>query len=296
VISDIRMPEMSGIELLGAIKELDSSIKVILITAFATLETAVEALKMGARDYITKPFDLEEVFQSVKRIVGTGKNLEDALAENGGHIENDLTAKSEVRQHMLKLLNQVAKSNATVLLYGETGTGKEIVSKTIRNRSDRREKAFVEVNCAAIPENLLESEFFGYEKGAFTGAAAKKPALISKQPEKRISREALQKLIAYEWPGNIRELENTIERCVVVTSGSLITLGDLPENILDRETPDTSAAEAKTLGDAVDSAEKNAILKVLEECCGNGTQVSQELGISRRSLHRKLLKYNIEDL
>jgi transcriptional regulator with PAS, ATPase and Fis domain len=242
------------------------------------------------------PSILEEVFQSVKRIVGTGKNLEDALAENGGHIENDLTAKSEVRQHMLKLLNQVAKSNATVLLYGETGTGKEIVSKTIRNRSDRREKAFVEVNCAAIPENLLESEFFGYEKGAFTGAAAKKPALISKQPEKRISREALQKLIAYEWPGNIRELENTIERCVVVTSGSLITLGDLPENILDRETPDTSAAEAKTLGDAVDSAEKNAILKVLEECCGNGTQVSQELGISRRSLHRKLLKYNIEDL
>lgn len=400
VISDIKMPEMSGIELLKAVKKLDTSIEVILITAFATLETAVEALKMGARDYITKPFNLEEVFQAIDRIVGSGENLEEDLTESSGQIENYLTAKSEVMQHMLRLLNQVAKSNATVILYGETGTGKEIASKTIHDMSDRRDKAFVKVNCAAIPENLLESELFGYEKGAFTGAATKKPgrfeladggtifldeigdmplglqakllrvlqekeferlggtktlkvdvriiaatnknlanlvkqekfredlyyrlsvvpiqipplrkrkediptlvghfllrsAVISKQPEKRISREALQKLIAYEWPGNIRELENTIERCVVVTAGNLITLDDLPENIGSREAENPSVTEAGTLDEAVDSAEKNAIIKVLEECGGNRTLASQRLGISRRSLHRKLLKYNIEDL
>ncbi len=399
LISDIKMPEMSGIELLKAVKELDTSIEVILITAFATLETAVEALKMGARDYITKPFNLEEIFQSIDRIVGTGEDLEEDLTEGGGQIENYLTAKSEVMQHMLKLLNQVAKSNATVILYGETGTGKEIASKTIHDMSDRKDKAFVKVNCAAIPENLLESELFGYEKGAFTGAATKKPgrfeladggtifldeigdmplglqakllrvlqekeferlggtktlkvdvriiaatnknlanlvkqgkfredlyyrlsvvpiqipplrkrkediptlvehfllrsAVISKQPEKKVSKEALQRLISYEWPGNIRELENTIERCVVVTSGNLITLDDLPENIRGTE-ESASLSEAGTLDEAVDSAEKNAIIKVLEECGGNRTQASQRLGISRRSLHRKLLKYNIEDL
>ncbi|HWR62022.1 MAG TPA: sigma-54 dependent transcriptional regulator, partial [Clostridia bacterium] len=395
-------PDVDGIELLKAIKALDSSIAVILITAFATLETAVEALKMGARDYITKPFDLEEIYAAISRIAGDGKEeLEaDLLVVNEQSANNYLTAKSAVMQHLLKLLNQVAGSNATVMLYGETGTGKEIASKTIHDLSGRRDKPFIKVNCAAIPDALLESELFGYEKGAFTGAATRKPgrfelaergsifldeigdmplsvqakllrvlqereferlggiktikvdvriiaatnknlaslvkqgtfredlyyrlnvvpieipplrerkedvptlvehflfkaSSISGNTPKKISDGAMEALVNYNWPGNIRELENIIERCVVVTSGNLITLEDLPEYIAGYGTEGTDCpAKANTLDETVDNAEKSAIVKILQECGGNRTHASEKLGISRRSLHRKIIKYNIED-
>lgn len=402
VITDIKMPGMSGIELLKAIKDFDSSIAVILITAFATLETAVEALKMGARDYITKPFNLEEICLSISHIAGSGKDeLEaDLLVVNEQAASNYLTAKSAVMQHLLKLLNQVASSNATVLLYGETGTGKEIASKTIHDFSGRKDKPFIKVNCSAIPDALLESELFGYEKGAFTGAVTKKPGRfeladggsifldeigdmplnvqakllrvlqereferlggtktikvdvriiaatnknlaslvkqgvfredlyyrlnvvpidiptlrkrkediptlvehflskssgISKNAPKKITDDAMQKLINYEWPGNIRELENIIERCVVVTAGDLITLEDLPVEITscDGEKGDCST-KANSLDETVDNAEKSAIIKILRECGGSRTNASEKLGISRRSLHRKIIKYDIED-
>ncbi len=177
VITDIKMPDMDGIALLKAIKEMDSSIAVILITAFATLETAVEALKIGARDYITKPFNLEEICLSISNIVGNSNcELEiDLLEANENTVNDYLTAKSPAMQHMQKLLNQVADCNVTVILYGETGTGKEIASRTIHDLSGRKDKPFIKVNCAAIPDALLESELFGYEKGAFTGAVTKKP-------------------------------------------------------------------------------------------------------------------------
>lgn len=402
VITDIKMPDMSGVELLKEIKALDSSIAVILITAFATLETAVEALKMGARDYISKPFDLEEIYSSISRIVGDGNNeLEaDLLGVSEKSANNYLTARSRIMQDLLKLLNQVADSNATVILYGETGTGKEIVSKTIHDLSGRRDKPFIKLNCAAIPDTLLESELFGYEKGAFTGAVTRKPGRfelanegtifldeigdmplgvqakllralqereferlggtktikvdvriiaatnknleslvkqgifredlyyrlnvvpiqipplrerkddipvlveqflykssgISGKAPKRILEDALEALVNYSWPGNIRELENIVERCVVVTSGNLIALEDLPEYILRNGTKvENPAINANTLDEAVDNAEKNAITKVLQECLGNRTHASEKLGISRRSLHRKIIKYNIED-
>ncbi len=402
VITDIKMPDMNGIELLKAIKALDTSIAVILITAFATLETAVEALKMGARDYIIKPFNLEEIYLSISRIVGDGNDeLETGLLEEDEQAANNyLTVKSPVMQHVLKLLHQVANSNATVILYGETGTGKEIASKTIHDLSERKDKPFIKVNCAAIPDTLLESELFGYEKGAFTGAATKKPgrfeladggsifldeigdmplgiqakllrvlqereferlggtktikidvriiaatnknlaslvktgkfredlyyrlnvvpieipplrqrkediptfiehflfksSSISKHPPKKISNEAMQRLIGYEWPGNIRELENIIERCVVVTARNLITLEDLPEDIVKCNVKNTDClTKANTLDETVDHAEKNAIIKILQECEGNRTHASEKLGISRRSLHRKIIKYAIED-
>jgi len=402
VITDIRMPVMNGIELLKEIKTQDSSIAVILVTAFATLETAVEALKMGARDYITKPFDLEEIYSAISHIVGNGHDeLEaDLLVVNEQAANNYLTAKSAVMQHLLKLLNQVAGSNATVMLYGETGTGKEVASKVIHDLSGRKGKPFIKVNCAAIPDALLESELFGYEKGAFTGAATKKPgrfeladggsifldeigdmplsiqakllrvlqereferlggiktikvdvriiaatnkdlanlvkqgvfredlyyrlnvvpieipplrerkddipvlvehfllraADISGNAPKQITDEAVKALADYNWPGNIRELENIIERCVVVTAGNLITLEDLPQYIAMCDAAGTAPpAKTNTLDETVDNAEKSAIVKILRECNGNRTHASEKLGISRRSLHRKIIRYDIED-
>ena len=403
VISDIKMPGMNGIDLLKKIKNIDPSIKVVMITAFATVETAVEALRIGASDYITKPFDIHEVISCVKNIIDNSNEtdgIDNAHEKSTDKIENYFTSKSSSMNKIMRLIEQVADVRSTVMLYGETGTGKEIAARALHNLSSRREKPFIKVNCAAIPEQLLESELFGYEKGAFTGAVIRKPgkfelanegtifldeigdispamqvkllrvlqereiehlggirtvkvdvrvisatnknleelvqkglfrndlyyrlnvvpiylpplrdrkedidllidrflkqsAEISGKPEKKISKEAYEKLNNYYWPGNVRELENIIERCVVVTTGNLIDIKDLPSDIIDcsENLPSTNGAIPK-LDDAVDNVEREIIIKTLEECDGNRTRASEVLGISRRSLHRKIIKYNIED-
>lgn len=403
VITDIRMPGISGIELLAKIRELDSSIKVLIMTAFATLETAIEALKMGARDYITKPFNLEDVVSSVKRVLESSEMVELEsinVKSESKLLDTFLYSKSSKMSKVVELIKQVADSHATIMIYGETGTGKELAAQTIHSLSPRKEEPFIKVNCSAIPETLLESELFGYEKGAFTGATARKPgrfeladggsifldeigditpaiqvkllrvlqekefqplgstktnkvdiriiaatnknleelvrqklmredlyyrlnvvpvtlpplrerkediellvdhfllksSFISGKPKKSLSPRALSKLLAYDWPGNIRELENIVERCVVVTPSETIDWADLPEHIRNNEGIGFSdAARCTTIDDAVDSAEREAILKALHECNGNRTKASELLGISRRSLHRKILKYGIED-
>jgi DNA-binding NtrC family response regulator len=178
VITDIKMPGMSGIELLKKIKGIDPIIKVIIITAFATLETAIEALKIGANDYITKPFDIGEIITSVKRLEA---DLEEyslftgEFRELNESVERFLSSKSSVMNRSIELIKQVADTRSTVMLHGETGTGKELAAMALHSISSRNDKPFIKVNCAAIPEQLLESELFGYEKGAFTGAVAKKP-------------------------------------------------------------------------------------------------------------------------
>ncbi len=406
VITDIRMPDMSGIELLKKIKETDPTVKVVMMTAFATLETAIEALKMGARDYITKPFNLDDVVNAVACLLESSDDAEPAslgILRESKAIENYLICRSGKMKSLMQLVEQVADSHATIMIYGETGTGKELAAQAIHNLSSRRDKPFIKVNCAAIPENLLESELFGYEKGAFTGAAARKPgrfeladggsifldeigdippsiqvkllrvlqekefqhlgglktikvdvriiaatnrnleemvrrkvmredlyyrlnvvpitmpplrerredikllidhflvrsASISGKPKKHITSEAVQELMNYYWPGNIRELENIIERCVVVTAGDVIDLQDLPGYILEsvklHKEDKTYAPQGEKLDDALDSAEQEAITKALKEYRGNRTKAAEALGISRRSLHRKIAKYNIED-
>ena len=400
VITDIKMPEMSGIELLSKINYIDPTIKVILVTAFAAIETAVEALKMGALDYITKPFDLDDVLLSVEKIAaGLEKNdYTETIKEENVSIENFFSSKSIKMQNAIELMRQVSDTKSTVMVSGETGTGKELAAQIIHSLSSRHDKPFIKVNCAAIPENLLESELFGYEKGAFTGAVNSKPgrfeladtgtlfldevgditplmqvkllravqereferlggtktikvdvriigatnknlenmvkeggfrqdlyyrlnvvpitlpplrerkedieqlieyflkesSLISNKNIKKITREALLFLKKYNWPGNIRELENIVERCIVITLGNTIDAGNLPDYILNFDESRSNFNE-DDLTAVVDNAERNIIVKSLKECSGNRTKASEVLGISRRSLHRKIIKYNIED-
>ena len=312
-------------------------------------------------------------------------------------IKNNLESKNPEMIKIIEMIEHVADTNATVMIYGETGTGKELAAQALHNFSSRCDKSFIKVNCAAIPELLLESELFGYEKGAFTGAIIRKPgrfelanggsifldeigdispsvqgkllrvlqereierlggtktlkidvriiaatnknlellvnegtfrkdlyyrlnvvpvnlpalkerredipilvkifltkaSSISNKPIKQISEDAIKKLINYDWPGNIRELENIIERCVVVISKDIIETKDLPLYIANNR--NVVIELGSKLDDVVDCAERDAIIKALIENNGNRTKASEILGISRRSLHRKISKYNIEE-
>lgn len=402
VISDIKMPGMSGIELLNRIGSIAPFIKVIMITAFATIDTAIEALRMGAKDYITKPFNIDEVVQAIKKltpekeeVVIRGEDLQKEIKT----ISSSLESRSASMIKVIDMIKHIADTKATVMIYGETGTGKELAAQTLHNFSSRKDKPFIKVNCAAIPETLLESELFGYEKGAFTGAAVRKPgkfeladegsifldeigdispgvqvkllrilqereferlggtktikvdvriiaatnknleelvkqgnfredlyyrlnvvpitmpplrdrnedipmlienflsksADISGRIAKKVGSEALQKLVMYSWPGNIRELQNIIERCVVISTRDTINVEDLPQNIVDFSSMPDDEEEGSRLDEVLDSAERDVILKSLKENKGNRTKTAEALGISRRSLHRKIIKYNIED-
>jgi len=402
VITDIKMPGISGIELLNKIRDIDTSIQVIIITAFATLETAIEALKMGARDYITKPFNLEDILFSVRKIINSIDNTDivDTHSKNSvDNINKSLSSNSPSMRKIIDMISRVADTKSTVMIYGETGTGKELAAHSLHVLSSRNDKPFIKVNCAAIPDSLLDSELFGYDKGAFTGAAVKKPgrfelanggsifldeigdispavqvkllrvlqereiqhlggiktikidvriiaatnrnleelvkkqlfredlyyrlnvvpinlpplrerkedilmlansflckaSVISGREKKQITENALKYLTNFNWPGNIRELENIIERRVVITSEEIITEDDLPSFITQYDPLNSIEKQCDTLDIVIDNAEKEVLIKALKQCNGNRTKASQLLGISRRSLHRKIIKYSIED-
>jgi two-component system response regulator AtoC len=168
VISDLRMPRVDGLTLLKHVVAHRPEIPVILITAHGTVDTAVEALKLGAFDYVTKPFDRDEFRAIVAKAARTSElRLADVGPEGEKH---EISGKSRAIREVYAMIDRVAKTPSTVLITGESGTGKELIANAIHRNSDRADKAFIRVNCAAIPESLVESELFGYEKGAFTGA------------------------------------------------------------------------------------------------------------------------------
>lgn len=179
VITDLKLPGMDGLEFLQAIKHADAHLPVILMTAFGTVETAVQAMKAGASDYVLKPFSLEEMKLIVRkelnlrRLQEENRSLREALGQR--YEFKNIVARSSKMQEVLAVVDRVAPSNSTVLLGGETGAGKDMIARAIHQHSRRSSGPFVKINCAAIPENLLESELFGYERGAFTGAISAKP-------------------------------------------------------------------------------------------------------------------------
>ncbi|MDD6310902.1 MAG: sigma-54 dependent transcriptional regulator [Firmicutes bacterium] len=407
IISDIRMPNMDGIEFLHKVREFDRSVGFILITAFATTETAIDALRSGAQDYVTKPFDIDELVSVVKKLEASLYSEESRDALDSMVVNPKIVSKSPKMQEVYELAKKVALADATVLITGESGTGKEVISTQIHEWSNRADKPMIKVNCGAIPDNLLESELFGYEKGAFTGAATSKPgrfeiadggtlfldeigdispalqvkllrvlqektferlggvssitvdvrviaatnknlkeevekgnfredlyyrlnvvpihipplrerkedikylvdyflrhsaAISGGIAPKKISTAAMERLINYSWPGNIRELENIIERCIVITSDDVIEASCLPSDIIyagSSAAVDSAGAQSDNssntmLTDTIDSKEREVIIRVLEENGGNKTKSALALGISRRSLHRKIQKYGID--
>ncbi len=390
VLTDIRMPDMDGLELFKHIIAYDSCIKVHLMTAFASVETAIDALKMGAQDYIRKPFNIDDVLDSIRK---TEMILNHSACQDDEPLkpESLLVCQSDAMKQLLNMIQKVAQSSSTVYIHGETGVGKELVARTIHENSPRSQMPFIKVNCSALPETLLESELFGYEKGAFTGAYTKKlgrfelanggtifldeigdvspliqlkllriiqqkelerlggtqtipldvriitatnkdldqlvksgefredlyyrlnviplsvPPLRERKedlrelidnfiknstasPEKQLSKEALDALLNYSWPGNVRELENIIERLMVFSDGDIITLEDIPDKIMTAEVQSSGQ-----LSKNVENTEEQLIRAALTETGGNITHAAEKLGISRRSLHRKLNKFNIKN-
>lgn len=403
VISDIKMPRMSGMELLAKIRERTSETMMIMITAFSSTEEAVEAMKQGAYDYITKPFRNEEIRLVIKNAlerkqlrrenVALRKELTQRYSISG------LIGKSKSMQHVFDLIERVAANRVNVMVTGESGTGKELVARAIHFTSDRRDQPFLPVNCGAIPENLLESELFGHEKGAFTGAVQQKPGLFevagsgtlfldeigelpammqvkllralqereirrvggtknisvdariiaatNKSLESEISsgrfredlfyrlnvirielpplrdrrediplliehlfakvtgrnkvsicEKALQRLIDYSWPGNIRELENCIERCVVLGHVDRIDEGGLPPQLLvssanvSSDLPEIPAS-GFDLDQYIGEIEKSLLLQALHKSSGVRKHAADLLGISFRSIRYRLAKFGL---
>jgi two-component system response regulator FlrC len=177
VITDMRMPKMSGMDVLRGIKKISPKTPVILITAYGTVSTAVEAMKEGASEFIMKPFSLDDLEFVVKNVLvtnGGGQTRPDEAGGDGAYPEREIVTKDPGMLSLLAMLKGIAKSKSSVLIQGESGTGKELIARFIYRHSSRRQRPFVAVNCAAIPHNLLESEMFGYERGAFTGASQRK--------------------------------------------------------------------------------------------------------------------------
>jgi len=398
VLTDQKMPGLSGLELIEAVRAQNPETPVIVMTAYGTIETAVAAIKAGAADYLTKPLNLDELLHRVEqvrerqRLVGENRELRQALGER--HRVEGIIGESGRMQDVLSLVRRVAASDATVLVRGESGTGKELIAKAIHHASRRAAAPLVRVNCAALPETLLESELFGHEKGAFTGAVASRKGRFeladggslfldeigdlplhlqvkllrvlqerefervgSSRPipadvrvlaathrdlealvragafrddlyyrinvvtialpplrERRediprlidhflagfaakngkaiqgLTREARDALLRYDYPGNVRELENLIERAVVLTRDDVIGLADLPLSL--RE-PEPAVAEERGLTAAVEGLERRMIRDALARASGVQTAAAERLGISERVLRYKLRKYGL---
>jgi len=401
IFCDIKMPQMDGLEFLEKVKtSVDAPI--IMISGHGTIETAVEALKKGAYDFIEKPLDLNRLLVSVRNALEK-KSLvaETKILKSKIHKSDDIIGDSPELKAVLDMADKVAPTDARVLICGENGTGKELLARRIHNKSLRADQPLIEVNCAAIPSELIESELFGHESGSFTGAVAMRrgrveqadggtlfldevgglspelqvkllrtlqerrfervggtedievdirmvaatnkkltdavvagafredlfyslsiiniplpplrerrediPVLVahfsekvSKEngiPHKSFSTEALNYLTGYEWPGNIRQLQNVVERCLVLGSGNEITLDNLPPEIRDEEAQFKSAVDLLPvrldLADTLEKIEAALIRRALARSEFVQVKAAELLGISKSLLQYKLKKYAI---
>jgi DNA-binding NtrC family response regulator len=401
VITDIEMPGMKGIDLLSEIKKINIQTTVVIITAYGSLDTAISALRNGASDYILKPVEFDELLIKMKRLFEIKKLIiENSLLkkeiQRNFDFEN-IVGKSPSIRRIYDMIDTVAETDSTVLITGKSGTGKELVARSLHFKSRRKNKAFIAVNCGAISENLIESELFGHKKGAFTGAISDKEGLIKaadggtlfldeiselspqlqvkllrvlqerevtpvgttitipvnvrfiastnrdlkeeismgrfredlyyrlnvveihlpslKDREediplladhflnkyraemnktiKGIDGEALRALMNYEWKGEVRELENIIERAVIFCKEEFINLKDLPPNF--RPSSDLSEySKSGSLEESVRRFEKDFILKALENNDFNKEKTSEILQVGLSTLYRKLKELDIK--
>jgi len=405
VLMDVRMLKVSGLEALEEIKAFNPAIPVTIMTAYSSVETAVEALKKGAYDYLTKPLDFDKLRLTLERAMEHTRLKEEnrILKENlGKHFDmQNIVGRSPAMVSLMETVVHVAPSEATVMITGASGTGKELIAGMIHYNSPRKEGPFVKINCAAITETLLESELFGHEKGAFTGADRRKEGRfyqahqgslfldeVSEMPltmqvkllrvlqERELTRvggeevikvdvrvitatnrdlvdlkrkglfredlyyrlnvvsleipplknrrddipllaqhflemfstknnkeikgftpKAMDRLIRHDWPGNVRELMNAVERGVVLTRTEYLDVQDFAV----MENASQSPAEAVPIFDgeennqSLEAVEKAAVLRMLEAVDGNKSEAARRLGITRKTLHKKLKKYGVMD-
>jgi DNA-binding NtrC family response regulator len=407
VMLDQRMPGEPGIDVLPRVKALDPSTVVVLATAVHDVRTAVEALKRGAWDYITKPFDVDAILMLVERALEKRALerevlcLRSALAPAGVATPDGfegLVGRHPEMVRIYQLITQVAATSTTVLITGESGTGKELVARAVHQRSERRGQPFVAINVAAIPDTLIESELFGHEKGAFTGAHARRlgrfelahggtifldeigslkldlqtrllralqereverlggsravpidvrvlaatnvnlrqavrdrafredlyyrlnvvpiqvpplrqrrddiPRLVehfvrkfareSRRDVRGVSAGALDALRRYDWPGNVRELENVIHRAVVLTSGPVVHLQDVPLDVALPETVSLRARDTLPLREACDEFERQYVLRTLEASHWNVSRTARQLGVHRNTVLAKLALWGVQ--
>ncbi len=400
VVTDLKMTGMSGIELCEKIASNRPDLPVIVITAFGSMDTAVAALRAGAYDFITKPLEVDMLILALERAI-KHKNLQEEVKKLRSLVEatqkcEDIVGASQPMRKVFELIDRIADTATSVLITGETGTGKELTARAIHKRSQRGSARFVAVDCAAMPEALLESELFGHVKGAFTDARASRTGLLvladggtlfmdeignlplGLQPKllralqervvrpvggseeipfdariiaatnrdleadvekgvfrqdlfyrlnvvnidmpplrargndvlllaqhfielfarrsgrsvRSLSTAAAEKLLNYPWPGNIRELQNCVERAVALTQYEQLSADDLPEKIQKfRRTQFVIADESASDFVSLDEMERRYILRVLESVGGNKSTAARILGLDRRTLYRKLETY-----
>lgn len=401
ILSDIRMPGANGLTILEATLKLTPQPPCILFTAYGSIESAVEAMKLGAFDFVTKPVNLDELEILISRALESRRIKEENI-ELKKRLDSKFGAQAIVGnsgaiQRIIETVRHVAPTRSTILITGESGTGKELIAQAVHQLSGRTGR-FVPVHCAALPETLLESELFGHERGAFTGASEQRkgrfeladggtifldeigeippsiqvkllrvletrsferlggvdtitsdarvvaatnkdlkamvaqgtfredlfyrldvvtvnlPPLRERQEDIpplvkhfmdvyarengkntiTISEDAMSALCSYSWPGNIRELRNCIERMVVLCRESALTIDNVPVNIREQSTPGISKTILNPSSCDLARNEKLLISRALNECGGNRTKAAEKLGISRRTLHRKLNEYGLE--
>ncbi len=399
VLLDIKMPRISGIDVLKFIKEHSPDTEVIMITAYGDIKLAVETIKLGAFDFITKPYNFDELLVSIQNALEKRRlKIQNALMQKeiSRLVQDDeVIGQSKVFRDVLDIVAKVAKTDATVLIYGESGTGKEVIARLIHKNSLRNDKPFVAINCAAIPDTLIESELFGHEKGAFTDAYTSKPGLVEianggtlfldevgdlshyVQPKllrfietgefrrvggnsilkvdvriisatnkdlneevrkgnfredllyrlnvvtirlpalrerkediplfveyflkrktrgkKKISPEALKILMDYDWPGNIRELENVVERAAILARDDIIKPEDLALKPELKEDYYAKLVKKPVNSLSLAELEKIHIENVLKTNNWNKSKTAEILGISLKTLYLKLKRYGITE-
>jgi two-component system, NtrC family, response regulator AtoC len=402
VLTDLKLPGTGGLEFLQSAKRSNSNLPVVVMTAYGTVETAVEAMKAGAGDYVLKPFSIDEIKLIIRRELEArrlreeNQSLREALGRR--YEFRNIIGRSAKMQEVLALVERVAATNSTVLLAGESGVGKDLIARAIHHHSRRASGPFVKINCAAIPESLLESELFGYEKGAFTGAVGSKPGKFeladrgtifldeigdvpgaiqakllrvlqereferlggtktlkvdvrlvaatnrdlraaleqgtfredlyyrlnvvpinipplrdrpedipylvdhfiarfageSGKPVTAITPAAMKILTQFHWPGNVREVENIIERAVAFSNGPVLDVADIH---LDVATPKAGSGTAPfpPEGMTLEQFEDEIIKEALRRASGNKSQAARMLGLSRNALRYRLSKMGIAD-